>query len=209
MASNKSKILTAALKLFNEKGMVNVRLQHIADDAIVSVGNLAYHFPNKDAILKQLYQALTQKQKELLVEYRVVPLFDNMDHLFRRNFELQQEYIFFYLDTLEIIRANEEIAHQHQQHINWQMSQLQTMISFNASRGAITEEPMPGVFQQLALQIWMTSDFWLTQQLVRGGKDLDVSNYLSAIWNLLVPFFTPMGKREYGQMLERPYDFFF
>lgn len=44
VAKTKGKILVEALKLFNEKGFVNVRLQHIADKCNICVGNLAYHF---------------------------------------------------------------------------------------------------------------------------------------------------------------------
>ncbi|MEL7123903.1 MAG: TetR/AcrR family transcriptional regulator, partial [Bacteroidota bacterium] len=51
MKSTKQKILDAALKLFNQDGIVNVRLQHIADEAFVSVGNLAYHYSNKESIV--------------------------------------------------------------------------------------------------------------------------------------------------------------
>lgn len=61
MKPTKQKILDSALRLFNEKGIVNVRLQHIADESIVSVGHLAYHYANKEAIINALYRALTRK----------------------------------------------------------------------------------------------------------------------------------------------------
>ena len=41
MQGTKEKIRKAALKRFNEEGIVNVRLQHIAGEAFLSVGNLA------------------------------------------------------------------------------------------------------------------------------------------------------------------------
>lgn len=199
----------AALKLFNRDGMVNVRLQHIADEAFVSVGNLAYHYKNKEAILFALYEALTKKQKQLLAEYRIVPLFDNINRLIHHTFQLQQEHIFFYLDTLEIVRAYPSVGEAHQQHIQSQVGQLKVILDFNASRGALQKESMEGVFDQLALQIWMTMDFWLTQQLVRTGQAMDAQAYKNSVWNLLIPHFTDMGRREYEQMLQMPYDFYF
>ncbi len=209
MAKTKEKILDAALKLFNKDGMVNVRLQHIADEAFVSVGNLAYHFKNKEAILEALYEKLTKKQKHLLAEYRIVPLFDNIDRLIAHTFQLQQEYVFFYLDTLEIVRAYPAIGKTHQRHIQSQIGQLKVIIEFNVSRGALVKEPMDDYFQQLAMQIWMTMDFWLTQQSVRIDQSPDEKDYRMAVWNLLIPSFTDMGRREYEQMLQMPYDFFF
>ncbi len=209
MAKNKEKILTAALKLFNQEGMVNVRLQHIADEAVVSVGNLAYHYNNKEAILSALYEALTKKQQQLLAEYRIVPLFDNIDRLIHHTFQLQKEYIFFYQDTLEIVRAYPLVGEPHQQHIRSQVNQLKVILDFNVSRGALVKEPMEGVFDQLALQIWMTMDFWLIQQAVRTHQKLEGQAFRKAVWNLLIPYFTDMGMREYEQMLQMPYNFFF
>ncbi len=206
--TTKQKILESALKLFNRDGLVNVRLQHIADEAFISVGNLAYHFPNKEAIVMGLYEALTKKQKELLAEYRIVPLFDYFDHLIRKSFELQQGYIFFYLDTLEVIRAYENIAEIHRKHIKWQLEQLRNMLDFNTARGALQQEPMEGVFDRLAQQLWMSLDLWMAQQYIRGNKTPQLKDYREAVWGLLIPHFTEMGKREFIQMWQLPYDFF-
>lgn len=205
----KQKILDAALKLFNENGMVNVRLQHIADEAFVSVGNLAYHYANKETILLSLYETLTQKQKTLLAEYRIVPLFENIDRLLELTFRLQQEYVFFYLDTLEVVRAYPSIKVVHQQHITFQINQLKTILDFNAARGALIAELKEGLFEQLAVQLWTTMDFWLMQQTVREEITPSEQQYKTAIWLLLYSYFTPMGKLEYQQMLEKPYDFYF
>ncbi|MEO7308888.1 MAG: TetR family transcriptional regulator [Chitinophagaceae bacterium] len=40
-ADTKQKILNASLHLFNENGISNTRLQQIADETGISVGNLA------------------------------------------------------------------------------------------------------------------------------------------------------------------------
>lgn len=209
MPSTKQKILNAALLLFNRDGLVNVRLQHIADEAFVSVGNLAYHYANKEVIVLALYETLAQRQESLLSEYRIVPLFDNIDRLIRLSFHLQQDYIFFYLDTLEIARAYPVVAAAHRQHITPQVAQLRTMLDFNVARGALCAEPLPGTFDQLAEQIWMTMDFWRYQRAVRAGDYEHENDYRRAVWALLIPYFTATGSMEYQQMLESPYDFYF
>ena len=193
MAKTKEKILAAGLKLFNRDGMVNVRLQHIADEAFVSVGNLAYHYRNKEAILSALYKALTKKQKLVLAEYRIVPLFDNIDRLLFHTFQLQQEYIFFYQDTLEIVRAYPSVGTIHQQHIQSQVNQLKVILDFNVARGALVKEPMEGVFDRLALQIWMTMDFWLTQQAIRTNQKLEEQTYKKCGLELIHSFFYRYG----------------
>lgn len=207
--STKAKIKAAALKLFNEQGMVNVRLQQIADEAAISVGNLAYHYPSKEHIAMALYDELAQAQQGLLKEYREVPLFEYLDRFIERTFELQQHYVFFYLDTLEIVRAYPVIGEAHQQQIEFQLMQLSSMLRFNLARGAFVKEAWEGLYAALALQLWQSMDFWRVQQQVRQGQPPNPEDYKNAIWALLRPYFTPLGKQEYLQMLERPYDFFY
>ena len=66
MKHTKDSILGHSLKLFNRHGFVNVRLQHIADAGSISVGHLAYHFKNKEAIIEALYDLLKKQQEVLL-----------------------------------------------------------------------------------------------------------------------------------------------
>ena len=209
MSKTKEKIQLAALQLFNTEGIVNVRLQHIADEAFISVGNLAYHYPNKEAIVQALYQMIVKKQEELLAEYRIVPLFDNINYLFLHTYHLQKQYIFFYLDTLEILRAYPQIGAMHQQHIHSQMAQLKLMLDFNAARGALIAEPAENTFQSLAKHLWRTMDFWWSQAAIIGTKDSTSDHFCDELWQLLMPYFTQMGKQEYTQMRQMPYQFFF
>ncbi len=200
MRKTKTKILKAALQLFNANGLVNVRLQHIADEALISVGNLAYHYPNKESIVLTLYQDLEQAQRELLKEFRIVPLFDYLDHLLVLTFELQQRYVFFYLDTLEIVRAYPSVRRAHQQHIQHQIQQFKAILGFNTARGVLRPEPEPGFYEAWARQIWHSMDSWPAQQRICGAQEMKVADYQAAVWSLLVPLLSPMGHLEYKQM---------
>lgn len=51
----KNRILKAALKLFNEKGVHSVTTHDIAAAADISSGNLYYHYKNKQAIIRDLF----------------------------------------------------------------------------------------------------------------------------------------------------------
>lgn len=67
--TTKDKIFEAAVNMFNEHGVANVRLQQIADESGISVGNLAYHFKNKDAIVSFVYDALFDEFSNILSDY--------------------------------------------------------------------------------------------------------------------------------------------
>ena len=108
MKHTKNYILARSLKLFNMNGFVNVRLQHIADAVSISVGHLAYHFKNKDAIIETLYDQLKEDQEVILYEFRTAHLFEDINQQLVRISQLQKKYLFFYLDTLEVLRASLE-----------------------------------------------------------------------------------------------------
>ncbi|MBX9892871.1 MAG: TetR/AcrR family transcriptional regulator [Chitinophagaceae bacterium] len=203
MKSTKQHILNNALKLFNNKGVVNVRLQHIADEAFVSIGHLAYHFKNKDAIVGALYDDLQQQQQQLLNEHRTVPLFTDIDAFLRAYYALQNKYIFFYLDSLEITRAYADIAKKHTQHIQWQRTLLNVMLQFNISRGSLIPIKETGV-TQLSTNLRMQLDNWRYANKVEGVQNDTVESFLNAIWASISPYFTPMGIAEYKMLVTEP-----
>ncbi len=200
MKPTKQYILDKALILFNEKGFVNVRLQHIADSAFVSVGHLAYHFKNKEDIVTSLYKRLKKKQEILLTEFRVLPLFEDIDFLLRSMFQLQQQYRFFYLDTLEVLRAFSDIAEKHRQLLRFQRQQIQFMIEFNASRGSFIQPQYENQFAELAHIFCMTMDNWLSYQYINGNNAPGENVYCNDLWSIVRVLFTDMGLPEFRQL---------
>jgi AcrR family transcriptional regulator len=200
MKPTKQYILDKALALFNEKGFVNVRLQHIADSAFVSVGHLAYHFKNKEEIIYSLYSRLKKKQEALLAECRVLPLFEDIDFLLRNIYLLQRQYRFFYLDTLEVLRAFPEIAEQHRLLLCFQRQQIQFMMEFNASRGSFIQPLYPGQFAELTHIFCMTMDNWMSFQFISGNTEPNEGSYCNDLWSILRVLFTDMGLPEFRQL---------
>lgn len=200
MKPTKKFILENALVLFNEKGFVNVRLQHIADSASVSVGHLAYHFKNKAELIFTLYNEVNDRQKELLAECRVLPLFDDIDYLLRSMFELQQQYRFFYVDTLEIVRAFPEIAEKHKLLLQTQRQQTEFMLEFNSSRGSFKQPTYKGQFVDLGHIFCMSMDNWLAYQHINGNQEPSVTEYRNDMWSILSILFTDMALPEFRQL---------
>ena len=53
--TTKDKIIETSVKLFNEKGCLNTSTRHISDELGINVGNLYYHFKNKEEILIEIF----------------------------------------------------------------------------------------------------------------------------------------------------------
>ena len=197
MKHTKDSILGQSLKLFNKHGFVNVRLQHIADAGSISVGHLAYHFKNKDSIIETLYDQLKKQQEVLLYEFRTVHLFEDISQQLQRIFQLQKNYLFFYLDTLEVLRAYPAIKEKHQQHIAWQLQQIEWMFEFNIFRGSFKEPAQEGQYKKSAWLFWITVDNWIHARLISGLDHLNEEDFLQDVWNLLMPYFTEQGLQEF------------
>lgn len=56
MSTTKEKIINTSIKLFNEKGCLNTSTRHISDELGISIGNLYYHFKNKEEILIEIFK---------------------------------------------------------------------------------------------------------------------------------------------------------
>ena len=201
MKETKPNILFAALKLFNENGFVNVRLQHIADEANVSIGNLAYHFPTKKDILAKVYEELVQRQVELLNDLNIVPLFENLDRHWTTVFEIQSEYAFFYQDTLEITRFDESIREKYRAHIHWEKEQYIRLLQFNISRGALQPIDEAGL-ARTAEHIWLAENSWLHYASISGQEEFKVGAFKDLMWQIFSPHFSHIGKQEYDQLIK-------
>ena len=200
MKETKRNILLAALDLFNKKGFVNVRLQHIADEANVSIGNLAYHYATKKDLLHGIYHDLVNKQTELLNDLNIVPLFENLDMHWDNVAEIQHKYTFFYLDTLEVIRFDDAIRSEYRNHIKWEKDQLTRLIEFNISRGALNPMERSEIFRK-AEQMWLMENSWLHYSAVTGQESPDTAQFKDHMWLSLSPLFSPTGRQEYDQLI--------
>ena len=197
MKHTKDSILGHSLKLFNRHGFVNVRLQHIADAGSISVGHLAYHFKNKDSIIEALYDQLKKQQEVLLYDFRTAHLFEDIKQQLQGIFQLQKKYLFFYLDTLEVLRAYPAIKEKHQQHIAWQLQQIEWMFEFNIFRGTFKEPLQEGQYKKSAWLCWIAVDNWMHARLISGLDHLHEEDFLQDVWNLLRPYFTEEGEQEF------------
>ena len=196
MKHTKANLLENARQLFNKNGFVNVRLQHIADEGHVSVGNLAYHFVDKKCLVEALYEQLKQAQEVALYEFRMAHLFEDIDRQLRAVFHCQQQHLFFYLDTLEVLRAYPCIRKKHQQHIAWQLEQIEWMFHFNVDRNTFRAPVREGQYEQLAWLFWLTMDNWLYARSIKGQDHGNEDEFVADLWSLMAPHLTPEAEAE-------------
>ena len=138
LLKTRDKILEATITAFNEQGYSNVSMQKLAENMGLSPGNLTYHFRKKEDLMIALYD-LFREEMSLVIPPpdQNTPDSFKLDDQIKDFYKLQQRFLFFYLDLLEIERAYPVIAEQHYIHIQNQIKALETGLNFNIGRGCL------------------------------------------------------------------------
>ena len=200
--NTKQKILKASIHLFNENGLANVRLQQIADEIGISVGNLAYHYKNKEAILGAVHENINDEIMDILSAYRVFPNLMDFDHQLSKYYSFGKKYPFYFLDILEVNRINPAVHELRKQHIAKMVRQIRKRFEYNQQRRILIKEPRAGLYDSLANSIWVLLSFWQAQNSARGknGKARP-GKFKEMVWNIVFPYFTKKGKAEFEQLI--------
>lgn len=181
--------------MFNVDGVANVRLQQIADETGISVGNLAYHFKNKEAIVSAVYESLFDEFSNILSAYLVSPKLIDFDRQLEQYHHFFSKYKFYLIDLFEMDRSYPVIMDRWHQFVNKMMLQIRKRLDYNVTRGVLVPEPVPGIYDTLANNIWMTIVFWIPQQVLKG-QPVSETRFKESVWAHLNPYFTPKGLDE-------------
>ena len=198
-------IIQCAIKLFNERGIKNVRVQDIAEAAGISPGNLTYHYRTKKDLMPTIRRYMMKKLDTMAFGNRVFE--DGLEGMkvVKGYLEYLQEFRFFYLDTLEIMREYPEIRETHHSQIKLEIKSIVNLINYTQSKEYLMPEAFDGQFEALANQIWMTLHFWLLNRAIKGEKDPGIEEGLMAVANLFYPHCTTFGRKKYAELVDMIY----
>lgn len=193
----KQKIINVALKLFNEQGLVNVRLQHISDMARISIGNLAYHYPTKKVILQNLQKQISEVIEPVLSNKKSFPSLIDFDNQLSVYYSLTQTYSFYFTDLLEIERTYPQIHALSINHLQQLIGQIWNWLKLGQENGSLQLEVYGDQYEYLAHGIWRTIQFWNIQAAIRGMEVESEGKFKSTVWSLIRPYLSENGQSEY------------
>lgn len=201
MGQTKDRIIMASIELFNEQGFVNVRLQNIADELKISVGNLAYHFKNKEAIVAKAYEKIGEELKAILSSYRASPDLRDLDYQLDSYYQFIGKYPFYFIDILEIKRNYPHLHEERKDFILKMRVQFEKRIEYNQTRGILTSELSKQQVAQLADNICTLVTFWYTSQSIKDENN-NLCSFKCSIWMQLHAFLTQKGLEEYERFIK-------
>lgn len=196
MATTKERIIQNSKRLFSENGIANTRLQQIADETQISVGNLAYHYANKEEIVQGVYNQILGELSGILEMNKVYPGLDSFDMKFSNLYSFMEKNIFYFTNFWEIKR-NYPIVHGKIMAFNKKIqSKLKKRINENVDRGSLIKEGSRKTYDLLASALLNSINTWLPMQIL-NEKTPKEKNFRSYMWNLIFPYLTQKGLKEF------------
>ena len=195
----KQKIVEASLQLFNEYGISNVRLQQIADETGISVGNLAYHFNNKEAITETIITNVVSGLEDLLRQYGKYASLNDLDFFFKEYYRFSTQYRFFNFDILEIKRNFPASYESLQPVFNKIKLQLERRLERCLEERLLQKETS---IKTIASNTWLLLFFMPAEGQLNVKNTISENKYRRRLWDYMMLHFTAKGNSEYNAKIE-------
>ena len=166
---NRDRILDVALELFNAAGTAPISTNHIAAAAVISPGNLYYHFRNKEQIVQAIFEQLFDRYQQVFtLPPDRPPTLADLRHLVRANFDVLWEYRFAYRELALLLRRDEVLRQRWLEVRRHGYSGFRELVTAFVSAGVVAAPADAGAVDRLADLCWLISEFWLPNLEVNG-----------------------------------------
>jgi AcrR family transcriptional regulator len=197
--TTKQKILTEALRQFNEKGLHQVGVREIARSLQISPGNMSYHFPKKEDLLLEILKNYSSKNQTFRIEYqKQTPSLLGFLGLFRDLFSNQYEHRGIFAELVEVNRVlARQTGFDYNEGQENRIAELSAMISDLQKVGKL----QLGMVEKEHLVSFLTlfGRFWISEAFLRHPKPDDeeaINHYLQILKQQLWLQATDLGRQE-------------
>jgi len=200
----KDRIIQVAVHRFNELGVQNVTSRQIAQEMGISHGNLDYHYKTKEDLLLAIYKKMKKEMSESYLDHKKYSnSMEHFHHLLLHLEEFQLKYQFFNLDVLVISRSFPKINKLLTKTLELRKHQMDDIFKKLISEGYLKENKN---FEQGRLQhtIRIIITFWISQrEVLHNFRYKENGEMTKHIWQLIMPFLTELGLKEYDQLIRK------
>lgn len=199
--STKARIIEVAIRLFNQHGIQNVRLQQIADEVGISVGNLAYHFHDKKKIMKTIVSVIDIEFASASRRWKNLQQLIDFDNHLSRHYQFLNTYSFYFLDVVDIKRFYPDIYGEHNAQVEQFIYNLTHWLEKNVERELLLPTKRAGQYADVSKMIWFIGAFWMSQKRILDEEEDFEMGFKKMIWQQIEPFFALKGKTEFEMMI--------
>ena len=186
-----SRIIDAAITLFNEHGTAAVSTNRIAETCGISKGNLHYHFKTKREIVLEIFRRIVAEMNAGWYQDHLQPTIRHMAEMFARQVLLIYEFRFFYREMPALLRDDVMLMERNRRNRERRMRALEDFFLELDRLGALRLDGDRHLIHSLVHSTWIISDNWLNSQEF-AGRILDEASVLDGyhlILDILRPYF--------------------
>jgi AcrR family transcriptional regulator len=196
--TNRERILSASIDLFNSSGVVAVTTNHIAAELGISPGNLYFHFRNKEEIIRELFDRMSDeiyslwKSKSGLESYGV-PM-----ELIEGSFEVFWKYRFFHREMYHMRRKDPALARKWRGHMNKTVRLLTATYRYWVKTNVMIRIESPAEMRMISDLVLITSSSFLQfyESPDRPATRRSLRLAVEHILRLLLPYHTEVRRAE-------------
>lgn len=202
--NTKTKIVNAAIELFNAKGLSDIAIRDIANEVGISPGNFAYHFKNKEALLEHFYNNM-YNEVAIDIVFSGDDGFEKFDTLMNQVVDFMMKYSFFYTDIVEIFRLCPSIREDYTSKYEGRKDIYKGILTHFISIGLIGKQNTPFFMDNITHTIWFTMTFWQAQKKVLPKDCREVQPYFVVwqVWQIITPYMTRKGIHQLKNLQQR------
>lgn len=202
MRNTKEIILEGALHLFNESGFKETTLRKIAMSLGMSQGNLNYHYKAKNDILEELYFNLVEK---IDAEVQTMSTPHSLLQMIYDSSKISIRYLYAYRflmrDLYQIMKSNNKIHNHYMQLQKLRLVQFNQVFQNLIGQGIVRPEAFNNEYKRLSVRMNILGDNWINaQELLNNEVDDPVQYYQSLLFEVIYPYLTKKGKKEYSKI---------
>lgn len=179
----KEKIKKVSIDLFNSTETLSITTNHIAKSLGISVGNLYYHFKNKEEIIREIYAQMSSEFESLDMFSSIMESSEPLEELSKMfdNFgELFWKYRFLMRDSALLMALDKELKTMFMINQEKRIHQIQMLLRFLISRQIIKNISEEEIVMRAKLN-WFISAYWqifastsgeLTKESIKEAKEI-------------------------------------
>jgi len=173
----RDRIIEASLGLFNAQGERNVTTNHIAAHLGISPGNLYYHFPNKQAIVAELFGQYESRVDQFLrlPPEREMQVQDKTLYL-EALLGAMWDYRFLHRDLEGLLDANPQLAQRYQAFAGRCLRHARAIYQGFVDAGILLMDPAQ--VEDIALNAWIIITSWVRFLSISGIRSDRLSEAL-------------------------------
>jgi len=199
--NTKEKIIAKALKLFNIEGVENITTRHIAKELGISQGNLHYHYPNKNELIKTLFNQFLFEIKNAERFKKDVFKKEDVIGSMVDNYKIMYNYRFFFKDNEIVWRRLPEIKKTLIEVFEIKRQQIVYLIQLYRTQGIFRKNISDDQIEFLAEQFIFSITSWLNTSAYSEEKKDIALYYARFTFRIWLPYLEAKAMKEWEKLL--------